>query len=347
MSRRLSLLLLCLAPALAESVLVDPLTNPAAWQLGGQRINYVLGRSSVGPSTEQARPGFATTLKLTYDFGEPRRGWLSYYHLGPPIPGTCRGLAFQLYGDSDGARLRLSIEDARGRWFQREAGRVDWTGWREVAVPVGAEGWRPLTRLGEAPLPPLMPINLREIAVVRSGPEQASGAIWISELRAETDLAPLDRIDGDLHRQAVRVPAALAVDSEALHRLVARVDVLEDPREHVVGARPAVGRGRALIEDVRLGAGPLGGAAREDVALAPHLEHTLLHAAPFGRRRHLAPCHYAACRTGRSRRRCTWWKSWNGTNGTRVRPRWSARSLRAKMRSAVSAAHRSETPSPM
>ena len=79
--------------------------------------------------------------------------------------------------------------------------------------------------------------------------------------------------DGDLDRQPVAVPAALALDAVAAHRLKARVDVLEHAREHVVGARRAVGRGRALVEDPLLGA--LAPAQRlcEDVALAPALEH--------------------------------------------------------------------------
>ena len=195
---RLTLVLLCAAPLIAEPMLVDPLTDASQWQLGGQRINYVLGRSSVAASTEHPRPGYDTALRLTYDFTEPRRSWLSYYHLGKAVPGDCRELSFQLFGDESGARLRLSLEDARGRWFQREAGRVDWSGWREVTVPVNDGSWRPLTRIGEEPLPPLMPIDLKEIAVVRNGAEQPSGAIWISELRAEIEIRPLDRIDLEL-----------------------------------------------------------------------------------------------------------------------------------------------------
>ena len=46
-------------------------------------------------------------------------------------------------------------------------------------------------------------------------------------------------LDGDLDRQAVAVPAALALDVAAAHRLVAREDVLERAGEDVVGARAA------------------------------------------------------------------------------------------------------------
>ena len=51
-----------------------------------------------------------------------------------------------------------------------------------------------------------------------------------------------------LHGQAVRVPPALADDVVAPHGLVAGDDVLEHPRQDVVDARRAVGRGRALVE---------------------------------------------------------------------------------------------------
>jgi hypothetical protein len=52
----------------------------------------------------------------------------------------------------------------------------------------------------------------------------------------------------------VAVPAALALDVLAEHRLVAREDVLEHAREHVVGAGSPVGGRRALVEDELLGA---------------------------------------------------------------------------------------------
>ena len=83
-------------------------------------------------------------------------------------------------------------------------------------------------------------------------------------------------LDGDLDRQAVAVPAALAVAVEAAHRLEAREDVLEHARQHVVGAGPAVGGRRALVEDVRRRA--LAAAQRlvVDVELAPALEDLLL-----------------------------------------------------------------------
>ena len=93
-------------------------------------------------------------------------------------------------------------------------------------------------------------------------------------------------LDGDLDRQPVAVPAALALDVVAAHRLEARVDVLEDAGQDVVGAGPAVGGRRTLVEDPRLR--PLTAAQRlgEDVPLAPALEDGLLHLGQRGGRVH-------------------------------------------------------------
>ena len=83
-------------------------------------------------------------------------------------------------------------------------------------------------------------------------------------------------LDRDLDGEAVAVPARLARHMEAAHRLVARIDVLEHARQHVMGRRRPVRRRRALVED------PLGRALapaqrlREDVALAPAGEHLQL-----------------------------------------------------------------------
>src|SRR5665811_1880027 len=73
----------------------------------------------------------------------------------------------------------------------------------------------------------------------------------------------------ELDRQPVAVPAALARDPVAGHRAVARVDVLEYPREDVVGAGAAVGGRRALVEAPDRGVGALLQRALEDRPLAP------------------------------------------------------------------------------
>ena len=79
-------------------------------------------------------------------------------------------------------------------------------------------------------------------------------------------------LHGELDGQAVAVPAGLAGDVVALHRPVAREDVLEDPGLDVVGAGHAVGCRRAFVEDPERAAPGGLDAAREDVALAPQRE---------------------------------------------------------------------------
>jgi hypothetical protein len=83
-------------------------------------------------------------------------------------------------------------------------------------------------------------------------------------------------LDRDLDGQPVAVPAALALHEAAAHRLVAREDVLEHARHHVVGAGAPVGGRRALVEDPRLSTLAAAHRLAEDVALAPALEHLLL-----------------------------------------------------------------------
>ena len=89
-------------------------------------------------------------------------------------------------------------------------------------------------------------------------------------------------LDGDLDRQAVAVPAALALDVAAAHGLVAREDVLERAGDDVVGAGPPVRGRRALVEHVRLAALPAAHRLAEDVALAPALEDLLLELGEVG-----------------------------------------------------------------
>ena len=88
-------------------------------------------------------------------------------------------------------------------------------------------------------------------------------------LRLQAQLA----LDLQLHGQALRVPAALARHTTAAHRLVARDQVLEHPRLHVVDAGVAVGRGRALEEGEDRILRPLLHGTAEDLLPLPELQH--------------------------------------------------------------------------
>ena len=79
-------------------------------------------------------------------------------------------------------------------------------------------------------------------------------------------------LDLELHGQAVRVPAGLARHAVAAHRLVAREEVLEDARDDVMRAGPAVGRRRPLVEHVQGRVVAALEALVEDVVSLPELE---------------------------------------------------------------------------
>ena len=83
-------------------------------------------------------------------------------------------------------------------------------------------------------------------------------------------------LDLQLDREAVGVPAALAVHQPAAHGAVAREHVLEHAAEHVVRGGAPVGRRRALVEDVGLRALAPADRLSEHVALAPALQDLLL-----------------------------------------------------------------------
>src|SRR5207249_563272 len=89
-------------------------------------------------------------------------------------------------------------------------------------------------------------------------------------------LEPQRLLDGQLHRQAVRIPAALARYAITPHGLVAREQVLEGTRQHVVDPRRRVGGGRPLVEHVGALLGPLLDALAEDIVLVPETQDLFL-----------------------------------------------------------------------
>ena len=98
------------------------------------------------------------------------------------------------------------------------------------------------------------------------------------------DPEPLDVVLGgepklgferQLYRQSVAVPAALALDEVPAHRAVAREDVLEHAREHMVEAGGAVGGRRPLVEAPSRSVAAAPDRLGEHVPLAPALEHAL------------------------------------------------------------------------
>ena len=188
------------APALrGDVVVVDPMTDTGSWQLGGTRVNYTLGRSSLSRSTEQVPDGAEAALKLSYDFADERRTSLSAYWTGPSIRGRCLAFSFRIHGDRSDRPLQVTIEDAAGLWFRRDLGRIDWSGWKRLTVPVADDdGWLPLLRRGETKRDIVHPVAVRQISVHRAPEAPPEGAIFLSDLRAECEIAPADYLDARL-----------------------------------------------------------------------------------------------------------------------------------------------------
>ena len=256
--------------------LIDRMNDTRHWQLGGRRVNYSLGDSSLVVSSEQAHEGAEASLKLTCDFSDGRRDYVSAYYSGPAIPGLCRTISFWLYGDASGCRLRLSLEDAYGRWFEKTVGSIDWTGWRQVQADVAdgthwmqvptdkgdGKGWRPLLRRGESPLPIIQPVALRQISIVRTRRTPATGAIYLSGLRAKASILPACLITATL--STGRRPSLFELGE------VVTVNIeLANP-----GPRPAEGRLAAMVSSSLVGVRDLG---RITLAPGQKVRKTLRH----------------------------------------------------------------------
>ena len=84
-------------------------------------------------------------------------------------------------------------------------------------------------------------------------------------------------LDLDLDGQAMGIPAAATLHIVALHGVVAREDVLEGTRQHMVDAGPAIGRRRPFVEDIFRPALAFAHAALEDIALPPQFEDLGFH----------------------------------------------------------------------
>ncbi|MFD3875312.1 phosphodiester glycosidase family protein [Streptomyces sp. NPDC058623] len=66
-----------------------------------------------------------------------------------PVPALARSVALWVHGDASGARPALELVDAEGAVVTLRGPAVDWTGWRELTLPLPADAERPLalTRL--------------------------------------------------------------------------------------------------------------------------------------------------------------------------------------------------------
>ncbi|MGW6710378.1 hypothetical protein ACWGDE_36560, partial [Streptomyces sp. NPDC054956] len=62
-----------------------------------------------------------------------------------PVPELARSLSLQVKGDGSGARPAVEVTDGDGAVVTLRGPAVDWTGWREVGLPLPAMAERPFT----------------------------------------------------------------------------------------------------------------------------------------------------------------------------------------------------------
>ena len=79
-----------------------------------------------------------------------------------------------------------------------------------------------------------------------------------------------------LNGQSVRVPACLADNLAALHRMVTRNHVLDNARQNMPDVRLSVRRRRTVVKRVAISAGAVFNALFEDFVVAPELSDFLL-----------------------------------------------------------------------
>ena len=145
--------------------------------------------------------------------------------------------------------------------LQRPPDRLDVRG---IERPVG------VVEIDPEPDPLCQPVPLLDVAehLLAAAGVELGDPVALDVLLG---LHPQLGLDRQLDREAVAVPAALALDVVPGHRPVAREDVLEHPAQDVVGAGVAVGGRWALIEAPLRRALASHDRLLEDLAVAPAL----------------------------------------------------------------------------
>ena len=231
--------------------IVHSMREQGDWQVGGQRVSYTLGQSSLRVAPDPDGDGKA--LCLTADFREPRRSYVSAYWNGDRVPGRTRSFSFDLHGDGSGCALRVSIEDAAGCWFQRRLGALDWEGWHKVTVPVDdGAGWRLLRLIGQEVSCIEHPVTIRQISLLRKTDAPEDSVVYLRDLRAQVDLRPEDLIEAEvstgrspaLHEIHQSCDVAVTLQSSAAQTVSGNLCVVVE--DHF-GVRETIGEGAIVV----------------------------------------------------------------------------------------------------
>jgi len=104
-----------------------------------------------------ANGAFPAALAFRYQFDPGWRYAQAVPRSAEPIPDGATALVVWIHGDSSGDYLRARYKDKSGQTFQPDIGRIDWTGWRPVTIPLTGERSAHWGGAGDGvPQPPLV-----------------------------------------------------------------------------------------------------------------------------------------------------------------------------------------------
>ncbi len=218
--------------ASAESLLVDPITDSSQWVLVGVHHLHSLGASKLETSNEPARSGVKKVLRLTSDLAD--RAWMGLQWRGEPLLGRPQRLSFWFHGDSCGHKLIARFEDSAGQTFQALLANIDFTGWREIEVPMTPTTWIQILRKDDVACPVRWPVSLRELRVQKASAKNLMPVVAFSELRLESQAGVIDRVR---IRVKCGAPACVFYDHEPVQL---RVEIENPSSQPVAGKLEAV-----------------------------------------------------------------------------------------------------------
>lgn len=115
-----------------------------------------------------------------------------------PLPGLPSALILSLYGDNSQHTFTYRFMDKTGEVFQGSIGAINWTGWKEIKLPLTEEATFSWGGNGDHKID--YPISLFQLIIDKtSNSLPLTGAIYIGDIRLETkDVSPEELLVIDL-----------------------------------------------------------------------------------------------------------------------------------------------------
>jgi len=116
--------------ALPPNALIEDFENINEWTIDGPGING----SSFTSSTDQIKVGNYSG-KLSYNFTTSGNDYVILNNL-IQLTGKPKKIGLWVYGDNSSQRLKSRFLDANGEMYQPTYGKIDWTGWKYIEMPL-------------------------------------------------------------------------------------------------------------------------------------------------------------------------------------------------------------------